>query len=365
MSNQDFASISDDDFEKFLESGETPSVQEPLDEASDTSEEQELDNSSDDELELAPEAQEQAQEEETDLADGEDETLPTEAENASEAVDEEETGKAEKATEVPEEYKALFEPFKAAGRDFQAKSVDEIKRLMQMGVDYSEKLQGFKAHRKTIKTLEQHSIDSDRLNLLIDASKGNPQAIAKLLQDHKLNPMDLETQEGTDYVPSDFSVSDSQVELDDVLERIQSSPSFSRTSDIITNQWDSASKAVVFKDPSMIERLNEHVANGTYERVMQEVTRAKVFGGLAGLSTLEAYQQVGMQLQRDGAFNKPAERVTTAPAADKAKEVNGQKRKVAIASKATPAKPVKPKVDYVSMSDDQFEKLLNDASISR
>lgn len=282
-------------------------------------------------------------------------------------VPDEETDEDGEATETPEtkdesaeptsDLDELYKPFKASGREVSVKSVEEAKKLMSMGVDYVEKLQGFKVHRKTIKTLAEHKIDGERLNLLIDASNGNRDAINKLIQDHKIDTMDLGT-EDSNYTPSDNSVSDAQVEMDEVIERIQSSPSFSATSDIVTNQWDEASKKVIFEAPQHLATLNEHVSNGTYERVMTEVTRARMFDTrLQGLSDIDAYQKVGMELQQAGAFNKEAPaKVSRKPKPQVS--TNTDKKLRASPSKATPSKTASKKYDFAGMSDEAFEKLL-------
>lgn len=352
---ESYAGMDDEAFEALL-GNETPeSTEEALPEPVSDSEE-ELDES----MAEAVESQEEASEEDSeDVTD--DATTEGEEEGETEPETEEKEGEPEEepSTTDKEQLAELFKPFKASGRDVQIKSIEEAKKLMSMGVDYSNKLQGFKAHRKTIKTLENNGIDEDKLNFYIDLSKGNPQAIAKLLKEHNVDPMDMDLEEDSGYKPSDYSVSDNAVELDDVISRIQETESFSTTSSIVTNQWDAASKQALFANPTLLENLNTHVANGTYERVTQEVARAKLFGGLQGLSDLEAYNQVGETLQRQGAFNAQAQApvpvMKTAP--KQAVNTNKDRKLRASSSKATP-KAKAPEKSWAAMGDEEFEKLL-------
>lgn len=354
MANPDsYVGMSDEEFEAQLngthseESEEAPS--EPLSLSDET-----LDETPADDAESPTAASEELSEvDEEETTEGE---TDEESEEDNESEESDETSEEEEP--VTSDLDELYKPFKASGKEVQVTSVEEAKKLMSMGVDYANKLQGFKVHRKTIKTLEENKIDADKLNLLIDAANGNKGAISKLIQDHEIDTMELDS-EGSNYTPSDYSVSDATVEMDDVIDRIQSTASFSTTSDIVTNRWDEASKKVIFENPVHLETLNEHVSNGTYERVMKEVDRARMFGGLQNLTDLQAYQQVGTQMQKDGVFNNapaPAAVVSRKP---KAKPVTNTDKKLrASPSKGTPNKQVAVKYDYANMPDEEFEKLL-------
>lgn len=354
MSNpESFSGMSDDAFEAHLNGNPSEDSQETLNGSLSSSEET-LDETPTDVEESSLEASEELTLE-TDEEDIPEETLDAESDTDTEEDADEDS--EEEDSETPNELAELYKPFRASGREVSVKSVEEAKKLMSMGVDYVEKLQGFKVHRKTIRTLAEHNIDGDKLNLLIDASNGNPDAISKLIQDHGLNALDLDT-EDSNYKPSDNSVSDVQVEMDDVIDRIQSTPSFSTTSDIVTNQWDEASKKVIFAKPEYLETLNTHVSNGTYERVMTEVTRARLFDTrLQGVSDLDAYQIVGNELQKAGAFNpEPPQQVSRKPVKKVAE--NTDKKLRASPSKVSSSKRAPQKYNFAAMSDDEFEKLL-------
>ncbi len=360
---ESFVGMSDEDFEKHMETNSPEdSVGDPS--GSLATSEEKLDEVPADSAVLPEDAPDE-------LTPG-DETLDIEAgdivkegdkiEDKQTADEEDQDDEAPKAEDDSangaSDLDELYKPFKASGRDISVKSVEEAKKLMSMGVDYVQKLQGFKQHRKTIKTLGEHKIDGNRLNLLIDASNGNKDAINTLIQEHSIDTEDLSEVKDSNYTPSDNSVSDSQVEMDDVIDRIQATSSFSTTSDIVSNQWDDNSKKVIFANPKNLELLNEHVSNGTYERVMTEVTRAKLFGGLQGLSDLEAYQQVGQELYKQEQATQTATptQVSRKPVA-KATVITDKKLR-ASPSKATPRSTAPVKYDYAGMSDEEFEKHL-------
>ena len=350
MDEPNFAGMDDDQFESAL--GEYTPPTEPVEEA-ETSEPEEVDSLDEEEVESSEDADIEPEDTSEEVEENTDDEEVETDETEDEAEEEDSEEPAEETEDTPStDLEELFKPFKASGKEVSVKSVDEALKLMKMGVDYSVKLHGFKQHKGTIKTLQTNEIDEAQLNYLIDLKNGNPQAISKLLADHKLDPMEMEVEENSSYTPSDHSVSQSQVDLDDVIERIQSTTSFSTTSDIVTNQWDATSKQAVFKDPSILELLNEHVSNGTYDRVTNEVQRVRMFGGLNGLSDLEAYDQVGKQMHEQSQ-KAPSKTVTTVP---KQKANTDRKRKASPSKSAS--KSIKPKYDYGAMDDDAFEKLL-------
>jgi hypothetical protein len=354
MTNPDWVEMDDDAFEAAMEnSPEEESTEEPLEEAQDDSQE-ELDESPSDDVESSEEAATETTEDFTD-EEPEEGVEEEQAEDEPEETEESEPDESETAEDDP--LAELYKPFKASGREVQIKSVEEAKKLMSMGVDYSNKLQGFKQHRKTIKMLENNEIDEAKLNYFIDLSKGNPEAIKQLLKDNELDPMDMDLEEDSSYKPSDYSVSDNAVELDDVISRIQETTTFSTTSDIVTNQWDASSKQAIFAEPTLLENLNEHVANGTFERVMQEVDRAKLFGGLQGLSDLEAYNQVGAQLQKQGEIGQAPAPKVVATKPTQAVNTNKDRKLRASSSKPTRKTKAAPQ-NWAAMSDADFEKLL-------
>lgn len=351
-----YTDMDDEAFESVLSSGDfTSDTAEAPSEPLSVSED-EVDESYEEDVNSSENASdEQLEHDEEGVTDEEEETDPdypdeeTEEEETSEEASEDSD---EQAEPEPSELDELYKPFKASGKEVSVKSIEEAKKLMSMGVDYSVKLQGFKQHRSTIKTLQKNEIDEATLNYLIDLKNGNPQAISKLLKEGEIDPLDLDVEEDSSYTPSDHSVSPSQVDLDDVIDRIQSTDTFATTSDIVTNQWDVTSKKAIYAKPQYLEILNAHVANGTYTRVMQEVERSRMLGDLHGLSDLEAYDKVGAQLF-SGSQEVPTKRVSTAPK----QQPNTDRKRKASPSKNT-SKAVKPKYNYADMSDDEFEKLL-------
>ena len=279
--------------------------------------------------------------------------------------------KAEKETQALDyeaEYKRLLAPFKANGREIQVKSVDDAVALMQMGANYNKRMAALKPNLKMLKLLENNGLLSEeKISYLIDLEKKNPAAINKLVKDSGLDPMDLDAEKAGEYKPKIHSVDDREIDLDTVLDEIQETPTYTQTLEIVSKKWDGASKQTIASTPQLLKVINDHVANGIYDLINQEVERERMFGRLNGLSDIEAYRRVGDAINARGGFNhlvsnqgKPNQEPVVvqpkpkAPADDKLNE----KRRAASSTKpANVSTAAASDFNPLALSDEEFSKL--------
>ena len=266
-------------------------------------------------------------------------------------------------------YKQLTAPFKANGREIQVQSVEDAVALMQMGANYNKKMAALKPNLKLMKLLENNGLlNEEKLSFLIDLEKKNPEAIGKLIKDSGVDPLDLDASKAGDYKPSRHTVDDRELELDAVLDEIQETPSYARTLDVVSNQWDAPSKNVIANSPQVLKVINNHVQSGVFDLIVKEVEREKMFGRLSGLSDIEAYRQVGDAIQARGGFDHLApqgQRIQSKPAVVQPKPKMGdegkRRDKRLAAGTSQPAAPSKGKGEFnpLSLSDDEFSKIVN------
>lgn len=279
--------------------------------------------------------------------------------------------KAEKETQAVDyetEYKRLLAPFKANGREIQVKSVDDAVALMQMGANYNKRMAALKPNLKMLKLLENNGLLSEeKISYLIDLEKKNPAAINKLVKDSGLDPMDLDAEKAGEYKPKIHSVDDREIDLDTVLDELQETPTYTQTLEIVSKKWDGASKQTIASTPQLLKVINDHVANGIYDLINQEVERERMFGRLNGLSDIEAYRRVGDAINARGGFNhlvsnqgKPNQEPVVvqpkpkAPADDKLNE----KRRAASSTKpANVSTTAASDFNPLALSDEEFSKL--------
>lgn len=327
----------------------------------------------DDELGAPPSMEEPVQEEQDKEVTVEEAPAVQEQEEQQEQetpVAEVQEEKIEEVVKTPQidykaEYERLTQPFKANGKEIKVSSVEDAVELMQMGANYSKKMAALKPHLKLIKMLDKHGLmDESKLSYLIDLNGKNPEAIAKLVKDSGLDPMEMDENKADDYKPSSYKVDDREIELDNVLESIKDSSTYQRTISVVSNDWDKTSKEVIANTPQILSVLNAHMESGIYDIIQSELENERTFGRLQGLSDIEAYRYVGDRIQANGGFshlakgqqNQPKQNVVSAKPMQVQDDRLKDKKRAAAPSK--PAVTTQGAKDFnpLALSDEEFAK---------
>ena len=274
----------------------------------------------------------------------------------------------------PTDYKAFYErimaPLRANGKTIDLKSPEEAIQLMQMGANYTRKMQALAPHRKFLLMLENNGLlDEGKLSYLIDLDKKNPEAIKKLIQDAGIDPreIDLNDPQAKPYLQGNHRVPEEEVSFRTVLDELSSNPEGKATLQEIQTQWDQASKEVLWKNPEIMTLIHEQRDSGIYERIATEISRQRTLGTLPpNVPFLQAYKVIGDQFAESGKFDdlvkkapdpKPQEQapVVTRVQKPKAPVANGDKANAASSTRAAPRK-VETSVNPLALSDDDFMK---------
>lgn len=292
---------------------------------------------------------------------GEDENDEDDANDAAgnrEAESEiKEEPKAEKGNEAESENSFKPVTLKVKGKEVEVKTAEEAIRLMQQGLDYSNKSAQLKKHKRIIQTLERSNVDNDKLNLALEVLQGKPEAIAKLVQQHNLQEHNFF--EETQYQPNDHLVSENEVAVREAFEEIQTSPHYQSVVDVVSTKWDDRSANEFVKNPQYILALEEQMANGTYDKVVALMERERAINGSAvsHLSDLELYSAIGSELAKQGHLAPPTQGAVekvVAPKPRKQKTVNRTD-----ASKVAPtvkqSANVVQQVNWLDLPDDQVK----------
>ncbi len=287
--------------------------------------------------------------------------------DTAETDTEEETDEKEVETSVDykAEYEKLVSPFKANGAQMQVDNVEDAITLMKMGANYHKKMAGLKPSLKVVKLLEKNNLlDPEKISYLIDLHTKDPAAIAKLVKDSGINPLEMDVDEDTNYKPTNRSVTDNEIDIDNVLEDIKSTPTYSKTMNVITEQWDDDSRSLIADAPHIISLINEHMADGTYDAITAVVTRERSLGRLQGASDLAAYKAVGDIMHSN--YQLPGQIAPkAAPSKIKPKTTSGvsdvkrkKMKKAASSTKSVKSNTAKLKdMNPLAMSDEDFAKI--------
>lgn len=374
LSDDEFMKQAPPDFsEETEETTEKPEVEDTTTsesaEADTTGEEEETPASEEADSEAQEDTEEDPAEEEVADPEGdtqtEDETSTEESDTESLDTSKQDSPDTKKDTSDTKEfdyesaYKKVIEPFKANGVEMAVKDPQDIIRLMQMGANYAKKMAQLKPNLKMVKMLANNDIDESKLHNLIDISKKDPKAIAKLIKESGIDPTEIDTEGSVDYKPTDYSISDKEYNLDQVLESIKDTPTFNKTIDLLAKEWDAESKSAISENPEIISIINTHMGNGVFDKVNTMIQQEKSLGRLNGISDVQAYHQAAEFLHKNGQLREekgtsvlPHETKTDPLAAAALKK----KKKAVAPVKHAPGKKTKKleDEDFLGLSDKEF-----------
>lgn len=203
-------------------------------------------------------------------------------------------------------YKQIFAPFKAAGREFQVRDVNEAISLMQKGVDYTRKQQALKPRLMEMRALEEQGMLGSNLNYAIDLFKGNPQAIAKLIKEKNIDVNQIVPQQTTNefgetvtqpekpYIPNNYSVSPAQYELQEAFDNLKVNGTYDSTMDAL-GTMDNSSKTKFAQNPKYINALSNLISSGMYETIRKELDHARIVDDpvIRGMDDFDAMDAIG------------------------------------------------------------------------
>jgi len=270
-------------------------------------------------------------------------------------------------------YTKLTGPIKADGREIKIRSADDAVRLIQMGYNYSRRMEELKPIKAMAQMLQTNGLqDPEKLNFAIEVMNGKPEAIQKLLADHKIDALDLDPTKSASYKPANYQAHPKDLAF---REAIDATMAVEGGRDLITDinaQWDTESKAALREQPLIFQNLLAQKQSGVYEQIKKEMEYQQSLGYLSGIPFLQAYHQVGTAMQAAGVFNPPkAEQVQSLAPVQQPAPIDTGTRK-ATAAKTVPTPNVssisQPRVisnrpsdpiptDYAGLSDADFKKL--------
>ena len=260
-------------------------------------------------------------------------------------------------------YKKIMAPFVANGKTIELRTPEEAIQLMQMGANYTRKMQSIAPHRKILMMLENNGLlDESKLSFLIDVEKKNPDAIKKLVKDAGIDPMDIDTAVEPTYLGGNHQVTDDEANFKTTLEDMKSTPSGLETLKVINANWDQASKEVLWKNPEVMAVMQQQRELGVYDKIAAEVERQRTLGIIpTQMPFVEAYRVVGTQLLKSQTVAPAVAAPTpvgTTVAKPKTVVTNGDKASAASPTRSTPRK-AESFINPLAMSDEEFMKQMS------
>jgi hypothetical protein len=277
----------------------------------------------------------------------------------------------EELTTMTEVYEDLFKKgIKASGVERTVRDAEHLKTLVRIGLSANENNRKIKPYLKQLRSLEQAgvSLADDDLNFLVDVMKGDKDAVKELVR-HRLQLGEEELQswydEGNDdstYVPKDHVISDSRFQLEEILNEIKPTETYSKTVDFITT-IDDDGKVLISEHPELVKLLNDDMENGIFQKALDEAHFRMDRGLLPKQSILQSYIQVMQDEEFYKGLVQPEVQVTENKPVKKPRSnkdvVNRKKRASTVGTSQGVAKSNSQhshNKDINRMSDEEFEE---------
>ena len=324
----------DDEPEEDLEQPSTDTDEEPTDDVDNS--EAEEDTDSDDEPETEDEPEEDLEEptKEVDNSDDEETT-------------EEETKESNTESEQ-------LRPVKANGVEIPVKSIDEVYQMASMGADYKRKMADIAPFRRSISAMKENGVSEADINTFIDMKKGNKEALQSFIKGLGVDPLDIDTDADSKYVPTQHGTDEVQSEITEIVNQISADPEYATTQKVVDSDWDSESRKVLAENPAMIRGLHEEIKKGVYAKVAPEALRMEILDN--GKRSKLDYYLAAEKLYYEAENNKQS-KVNETKSAQKTATTQRKRAAAPTRGKATSSKSAEP--DFVNMSDDEYEEFYN------
>ena len=196
-----------------------------------------------------------------------------------------------------DQIKELLKPVRAMGKEFTMDNVEQMRGLASKGLAYDSSQRKLGEYRRTSKFLESNGITEDKLPFLVDLMNHDTAAIQKLMSDAGVNPMDIQSKEGDpEYTPTKAVPSMEQVEVQTAITNFKVNVGNDDALRTITADWDDVSTKEFFSNPNAVDAISQHVQDGQFDRIQNEVIKRRALGMLNGMSSMQAYDAVGTHL---------------------------------------------------------------------
>lgn len=205
-------------------------------------------------------------------------------------------------------YKKLIgTPIKANGTEITLKDADEALRLIQKGAGFEKKMEALKPARKSAAILEAAGLlgDDAALSHMIDLYNGNPQALARLVKDLKIDIFSLDLDAGDQYRATSHLQTDEAVIFTETLKEVRTLEGGKEALALI-DSWDQKSKDMIWGNALAVRQIYDYKQSGVYDSVANEVERRRTLGQIpASTPFIQAFQMVGDEMAKAASAQSP------------------------------------------------------------
>ena len=180
----------------------------------------------------------------------------------------------------------------------------KIIRSQQMLHDYSNKMRGINEYKPYLKALKEKGIigDEEKFNFAMSLLDGDKATIKKHMEALKIDLVDLELDEDSNYVQKNYIPSKQSMVLDEAMEIASNIGVDSKLRSVIAKDWDDDSFSEFLNNPSVRNDLLTHMQDGTYEIVQNKINELEMLdmnGSYRGLKSTDKYRAAIAEINRE------------------------------------------------------------------
>ena len=180
----------------------------------------------------------------------------------------------------------------------------KIIRSQQMLHDYSNKMRGINEYKPYLKALKEKGIigDEEKFNFAMSLLDGDKATIKKHMEALKIDLVDLELDEDSNYVQKNYIPSKQSMVLDETMEIASNIGVDSKLRSVIAKDWDDDSFSEFLNNPSVRNDLLTHMQDGTYEIVQNKINELEMLdmnGSYRGLKSTDKYRAAIAEINRE------------------------------------------------------------------
>jgi len=234
-------------------------------------------------------------------------------------------------------------------------TMEELEAGFKKGMNYTQKMQEIAPHRQDMNLMAEHGLNTDDLNLLIEAKKGNKDALGKLIANAKVDTMEIDAEASQDYTPENYAKPVANVEMEQVKSEILADTEVAPSVENALQTMPEDMYEMVSSNAMGMNSLYSDMKSGMYEKVMPEVLKQQALYGVRE-PTIQTYLNVAKQYFGGEGEQQEQPAAQPEPTVNNA-ELNNKRRNAGTTPPATKTKPESfIQKDLDSMSDDDFEK---------
>ena len=361
----------------------------------DTDEKDESENGDYEDTDLESDAEEDEDTEHEDDGSNADTSETDEKDQEEDAHKNDEDSEEESEnTDSEPNYKEFYEKvalakFTANGKEVEGfKDPADLIRAQQALHGYSDKMKVIKEYKPFLKALEERGItaDADKFNLAMSLIDGDPEAIKKVLKDKNIDPLELDLDD-IKYTAKNVLPSKAQMLIEETYEQAENLGVGDKFSKVINKDWDITSLKELVENNAVRNDLIQHLNDGTYDVVSDEIKRMELLdinGSLSGMSSIDKYRMAVGRIHQRNLNSQPVQASTkvtvdkiaqaekikaeqeaefkkTVAAKKEAEAAEQRRRAAALSKKKVVKKPeTAPKLEELKGDDfrNEFKKLL-------